>query len=112
MASLSINVGLLELLKRAWNITPDTLPSVLLSMKTINEQYINQNYKNAEAYLLVLERVLEYLAGTGKPSKSWNPYSNCQLEGKLDILNKLKSIEQNLKVFTPFLTLLVRNKEP
>jgi hypothetical protein len=65
MPSLSINVGLLELLKRAWNLTADSLPSVLASMKSINELYINQSLKNAEAYLLVLERVLEYLAGTG-----------------------------------------------
>lgn len=77
MPSISISVGLLELLKRAWNFSGETLPSVLACMKSINELYIKQSYKNGEAYLLVLERVLEYLASAGKPNKSWNPYSNC-----------------------------------
>ncbi len=66
MHSTSLSIGLLALLKRSWTMTPEVMPSILHTISTMNELFIKQNVENAEAFILVVEKVLDQIAGQQK----------------------------------------------
>lgn len=65
---------------------------------------ILQNMKNIECYLLVLERLLEFVKETYQSGAvkqvelEWNGYRSLEVDGREHVVEKLERIEMHIKV--------------